>query len=145
MKIIFVIGPAGSGKSTYIKKNFPDAKVVDLWDFQENLRRFSVEEIFETYKMAEDALKETIKKNLNTDNTVILEHTLLKAKRRPQYIGAVRSITDVPIEVHVMNPSIEIYKERCKSKGISPRIDELELLEIPVEEEGFSYIKVIKD
>ena len=143
MRIIFVIGPAASGKSTYIKNNFPDAKVVDLWDYQENC--YSVPDIIKSYMMTEKALKETIKQNLNTDNIVILEHTLLMAKRRPQYIDAVRSLTDTPIEVHVMHPSKKVYKQRCESKGIPPRQMEMDMLEIPTEDEGFSIIEVIKD
>ena len=41
--IHFVIGPACSGKSYFIRKTFPNAVVVDIFDFQENC--YTVEDV----------------------------------------------------------------------------------------------------
>jgi predicted kinase len=143
MRVVFVIGPAGSGKSTFIKNNFPDAIVVDLWDYQEDC--YSMQDIIDSYNNAEEALKEAIKENLNTDNTVVLEHTLLKQIRRPQYIDAVKSLTDTPIEVFAMNPSQEEYKKRCNSSKKPFYKDYLEIYELPEVEEGFGSVTIVKE
>lgn len=147
MSIIFVIGPAASGKSTYIKENFPDYKVVDIYDFQKNQLVSTVESTWISYHKAKDALIKALKEYDN----VVLEHTLLRAERRPMYIDAVREVTKEPIDVIVFNlPASTIAERRIER---SPMINydtalnyaemELDLLEIPTKEEGFNNITII--
>lgn len=141
MRIIFVMGIAGSGKSTYIKENFTDFTVVDLYDFQQNC--YTIQDCWKSYMDAKDALIEAIKKGEN----VILEHTLLKAERRKIYVDAVREITNVPIEIILINPEFNVLVERHKKRNIYLSDDyiksNLDVLEIPTKEEGFETISII--
>jgi predicted kinase len=34
----FLLGPRGTGKSTWVSENFPDARIYDLLDYSEFLR-----------------------------------------------------------------------------------------------------------
>ena len=152
MRIVFVIGPPGAGKSTYVKRNFPDADAVDLYDFQENCS--TVADVARSYDEAEEALREALKRSLEKERrgedggTVVLEHTLLRAKRRPQYVDAVRSLTDAPIEIHVVCPSREEYARRCRKTGLFSgpfeSYEAYDMLETPKENEGFSKITFVE-
>ena len=146
MRIVFVIGPPGAGKSTYVKKEFPNAEVVDLWNFQK-FTSATVESVWKSYQDCEKALKEALerakkKEEAGEQATVVLEHTLLMAKRRPMYVSAVREITDDPIEVHVVYPNLREYKRRCREAGLFSgeyvQLDAYEMFESPKPEEGFS-------
>ena len=141
MKIIFVMGIAGSGKSTYIKDNFKDFTVVDLFDFQKHCYTF--EDCWKSYMDAKDALINAIKENKD----VVLEHTLLRAERRKIYIDAVREITDNPIEIILINPEFDILVKRNKERNIYVSDDylkqNLDVLEIPTESEGFDKVTII--
>lgn len=152
MRIVFVIGPPCAGKSTYIRKNFQDAEVVDLYDFQENCR--TVEDVARSYDDAEAALRGAVEKALEREKegkdggTVVLEHTLLMAKRRPQYVNAVRSLSDCPIEIRVVCPDKEEYARRCRKAGVFSGFFEsyaaYDMLEPPKEDEGFSKITFVE-
>lgn len=142
MKITFVMGIACGGKSTYIKNNFSDRKVIDLYDFQKN--RFTVEQIWDSYMECKDSLIEAIKNN----EDVVLEHTLLRAERRKIYIDAVKEVTDCPIDIVLINPDIKTIQERkalrnCNSSETRIR-EELEVLEIPTVEEGFDSVTIVE-
>lgn len=146
MKISIVMGISGSGKSTYIKEYLSDRKVVDLYSFQEpyiNKGYLGIEEIKQSYIDAKNTLIEYIKQG----EDVVLEHTLLKAIRRVPYIEAIKEITDEPIEIILINPSLEILRERWKKREMYWNDDEilsnLAVLEIPTLEEGFSKVTII--
>lgn len=143
MRIIFVMGLSCSGKSTYIKNNFKDIKVLDLYDYQKNCLSYSYDEIWDSYMRIKDDLVEAIKNN----EDVVLEHTLLKAIRRKIYIDAVKEVTDCPIEIFLIKPSKEVFKERKKSRNCffneKNYKDDLSILEVPTIEEGFSKVNVI--
>lgn len=145
MKISIVMGIAGAGKSTYIKEHFEDIKVIDLFDFQEDINLFSTDDIMKSYEACRDALIEEIKKG----NDVVLEHTLLKAKRRKMYIDAIREVTDAPIECILIYPKKEELKRRKIKRNIfscDEHIDaEISTLEIPKVEEGFSNVDIVID
>lgn len=49
MKIIFVVGPSGTGKTTYIRKNYPVSDQVEVFDLAEKAW-----ELFQDYKALED-------------------------------------------------------------------------------------------
>lgn len=145
MQITFVMGMACSGKSSYIKKHFPNATIIDLYDFQKNKPFLGYEEVVKSYEECKEAVLEAIKRG----EDVVMEHTLLKAIRRKPYIDAIREITDAPIDIVLINPEIYTLAARCRRRGIYN--DEnylrknLEILEIPTKEEGFDNITIIED
>ncbi len=142
MDIKIIMGPPCSGKSTFIKENFPSYKVIDLYDFQEHTLP-TFESIMKSYEMTRDALVEALKKGDN----VVLEHTLLKQKRRSMYIKAIKQVTDIPIDIYVMKPSADEYFKRMQLRDPSFTETEaklfLDLIELPEKEEGFNNIYLI--
>lgn len=144
MSVIFVIGPAGAGKSTFIKEKFPNYKVIDLYDFQKNINP-SINNIWTSYMDCRDALMKAVSENDN----VILEHTLLKRERRKLYIDAVKSVKDVPIDVYAIIPTIDKLIERRKNKFLFVSKEnikeELEMFDIPKEGDGFNKIEIIRN
>jgi predicted kinase len=144
MKISIVIGLPGSGKSTYIKNNFKDRVVVDLWDFQENITFNST---LEEGEATDKACREEFLKAIKEGHDVVLEHTLIKAFRRKLYIDAVKEITNEPIECIFINPPREVIVERQKERQIFYGDWYLNAyygeLEIPTIEEGFSNVETI--
>ena len=143
--IIFVIGPSASGKSTFIKENFPEHTVVDLLEIQNRRFRetgsYSVQTIRESYEITRDELVKAVKKG----GDIVLEHTLLRAKFRSMYVDAVKEVTDTPIDVFVIKPSLQVYEERCRARIIPCEKELLDILEIPTKNEGFRNITVITD
>ena len=144
MQIKIVMGIPCAGKSTFIKNNFPDYTIIDLYDYQKNTWP-SVDNIMKSYEDARDALILAIKNN----EDVVLEHTLLKACRREMYIQAIREVTDAPIDIYVINPNVTKVKSHAKKRGINKTKEnilyEKEILEIPTLDEGFNSIKIIKN
>lgn len=142
--IKIVMGPACAGKSYFIKENFPTATVIDLYDYQKTRPYLNSEGIMESYEECKNALVEAIKEN---KEEIVLEHTLLKAKRRKVYIDAIREVTDKPIIIYVVLPSREILKKFSKLRGVN--YDDLDIdlildvLEIPTKEEGFASVIMV--
>lgn len=112
MAIKIVMGPSCAGKSTFIKETFPQATVIDSFNFQKDF--MSINEIMQSYIDCKDALISTIKEGKD----VVLEHTLLKAKRRPMYIDAIREITDEPINIYVVMPDSDTYLEFSQKENV---------------------------
>ena len=75
MAINFVIGAPCAGKSYFIRETFPDARVIDLYDFQGD-DCMTIEDIAVSYKEAEDALINAI---MTSGRQIVFEHTLVKA------------------------------------------------------------------
>lgn len=144
--VIFVIGPAGAGKTTFINKMFPNYKKIDLYDYQIG-KKVSQEDIMRSYEECRDALIEAVK---NEEN-VVLEHTLLLSKRRPMYIDAVRSVSDCPIDVYCILPTPEVLRAHRIERGASSLASityaksELTMFEIPKKEDGFRNIIIVND
>lgn len=145
MKITFVMGIPGSGKSHYIREHYPDRVVYDLYTYQEKKKYLSVQEVMESY----EELKEDIVEALKRGEDIVIEHTLLRAIRRAPYIEAIREVTDDPIDIVVLNPPIDVIKERQKERKIYISKDNiksnLEVLEIPTTDEGFEKVTVITE
>ncbi len=145
MKITIVMGIPGSGKSHYIKEHFSDRKVYDLYTYQEKKKFLTYETVLESYEELKDDIVNALKRGEN----IVIEHTLLKAIRRTPYIEAIREVTDDPIDIVVLYPPIEVLKERQQQRGIFHTEDsikaDLELLEIPTTDEGFSEVTIIKE
>lgn len=142
MKIIFVMGPSCAGKSTFIKKNFPNMKVLDLFEYEERIG-FSIPAIKEAYKQIEKDLVDCVKNN----EDIIMEHTLLKAIRREVYIKAIKEVSDSPIIGYFLLPSDDEIKANAKKRRVKMSDSELknvrEILDIPSVEEGFSEIHIV--
>lgn len=145
MSVIIVAGPTCSGKSTFIQKNFPHHKVIDVYDFQKDFRYICIDNVMESYIQCKDALVAAIKESEN----VVLEHTLLKAKRRAMYVEAIKEVTDDPIEMYFLLPSdkqlLKQMKKRKYSKSLVEAQKMRELAELPTISEGYSVVHIISD
>ena len=145
MSVIIVAGPTCAGKSTFIKDHFPQHTVVDLFDFQKNFKFVNPELVFESYIKCRDALVEALKQG----KEVVLEHTLLKAKRRAMYIDAIRSVTDAPIEMYFLMPSDKQLFKQMKARKYTRSLDTAKdmkaIAEVPTLEEGYAVVHIISD
>jgi predicted kinase len=146
MRIIFIIGPSFSGKSIYIKENFPDAKIVKISTFNKVVEAaYTNEEIEELAKNAQfycaEALKNTIR-SCKEDDIVILEHQLLKRQSREYYLSQVKEITDTPVECILMDPDEKMIEQMLDFEHTFIRLHQYEKskLELPSEEEGFASV-----
>jgi guanylate kinase len=145
LSIIIVGGPACAGKSTFIKKHFPDKTIIDLKSFQDQYPILTYEAVVKSYDDCREALVSAIKEN----KEVVLEHTLLRAIRRDAYIKAIREVTEDDIIIYFFKPSISQLKDRMASRlGFEDEenaIQTLNVLETPTFAEGYSKIYIIKD
>ena len=128
IKVAFIIGSTASGKSTFIKQNFAneDLEILNVFDFQQQAFEESGfqdklpfrEEIRCLFK-ANNKLLEVIIEKLQHGKSLVVEHTLLKSKRRIAYIEAIRkAVSDVEIEFYVMSPSETTYKNRLEKRDL---------------------------
>ena len=145
MPIIIVMGPSCAGKSTFIKNHFKDYKVIDLFDFQTKTRP-TFDSVWESYVNCANALKECIKQG---NENIILEHTLLKRIRREWYISQIREVTNEDIEIYCLIPSAEQLVKQSQLRGNSISEDDakalLDIVEIPIKEEGYSKVNIIRE
>ena len=145
MSVIIVAGPTCAGKSTFIKDHFPNHTVIDLFDFQKDFKCVTVEGVMKSYEECRDALAAAIDRG----EDVVLEHTLLKAMRRPMYIDAIREHTDEPIEMYFLMPSDEQLfrqmKERKYASDIRTAQSMKEIVELPTVAEGYAVVHIISD
>ena len=144
MPISFVIGPPAAGKSHFIRENFKDAVIIDLWDFQKDYQGFTEEIVIKTYEEAKNALLKAIRENLGKD--IVFEHPLMKAKRRKPYIEAVKKVTSEPLKCFVIKPSLDDYAIYCNRRGgdLMFSILNYDLFEVPDKSEGFDEVFVIE-
>lgn len=163
MKVIFVMGCPGSGKTAFVKKYLQehpqeDCISIDLLDFQ--CRAESYLDIVDSYMQALGALIHVIALIQETggDGTVIFEHTLVKASRRPMYIEAIKSMCereDIELIAYYTNPTAVqytkmYYKDMNRDKDDmfdymvrgSQRL--LQAFDVPTEQEGFDKVYPIK-
>jgi predicted kinase len=143
MSVVFVIGPPCAGKSYFIKNNFKNYEIIDLYDFQKDIPFITAQEVLISYEKAKDALVKAIKEGKD----VVLEHTLLKAKRRIPYIEAVREVYGGHLECFAIIPNEETYLRRCKERGVSEYSGKVNysIYEEPQKEEGFDEVYIIKE
>lgn len=87
-KIHFVIGPAGSGKSTYIAKDFKGYICLDIWHYQKHLTLGSgttaILRSYATHRRDCINIANAIKGDF------VIEHTLLRPERRKYYIDKLK-------------------------------------------------------
>lgn len=119
LKTIFVIGANATGKSHFIKEHFSDKDVecLNVYDYQERVyKEAGIGGRFlnsESHKCLYDAnliLLNDIIALLQEGKSVVIEHTLFKAKRRISYIDAIRNAVNAEIEFFVMRPSDEKWE-----------------------------------
>lgn len=130
MKLTFVIGATASGKSYFIKQHYADKDVdiLNVYDYQtkayeaEGLAEkqwLSYNQQFRCLKRANDELLEAVMEALSHGRDVVVEHTLLKAKRRIAYIDEIRKRFDVEIEFYVMCPSEELWQANIEQRDLT--------------------------
>ncbi|MBR4164308.1 MAG: hypothetical protein IKR11_12360 [Solobacterium sp.] len=148
MRIIFVIGPAFSGKSIYIQREFPDATWIKISTFEKHV--FEAQSNLEVNQIADNAqlyCSQDLKNRIlhaKEDEIIILEHQMLKKKQRAFYLNAVKEVTDTPVECIVMSPTDEMVKKQVQN------IEQLFIFyeydkgkfEMPELDEGFQSIKI---
>ena len=94
MSVIFVMGPSCAGKSTFIANRYPNLRKIDLYDYQSHLfeRKFyTIDDILKSYEDCKRDVVEAVKNN----EDIVLEHTMLKAIRRKEYIDAIREVSGI--------------------------------------------------
>lgn len=144
--VTFVAGLPCSGKSTYIKNNFKNKKVIDIFEYQK-IPFLTVTDIINGYNKAKlDLLNSALEED------VIMEHTLLKKCRRLEQIENLRN-GGYTGEIHLIYfiPEEQTLKERALLRGFKENEvkDFIEanvnVLEIPDETEGFTSLTIIKE
>lgn len=160
-KLVIVIGATATGKSSFIKQNFADkdAKFLNAYDFQKRaFEELSVrnhitlkEQVYCLHKANEMLLNEIIY-NLKKGRNLIVEHTLLKAKRRLAYIESIKKeVENIQIVCYVMSPSIETYNQYLDKRGLLKNNSfesykkMVEDLEFPNVVEGFDKVYEVTD
>ncbi len=115
LKATFVIGANATGKSHFIREHFSetDVECLNVYDYQE--RAYKEAGLIGSSLLTSENRKCLIKANLELlthiiellqkGQSVVVEHTLYKAKRRISYIDAIRKAVDAEIEFFVMWPS----------------------------------------
>jgi predicted kinase len=149
MNIYFVIGLPASGKSTYIKNKFKNAKCFDLYDYQKDLTIITPNNVKESYM---NCLKDIINEikycqDNNKDEDIILEHTMLRKIRRDVYLQAIKEVTNAPISIIVLKPTFDTLKQRMIERNIYINDNQIEedmkVLEIPTKEEGYEKVTIV--
>lgn len=149
MRIIFIAGPAFSGKSIYIGQNFPEARLIKISTFNKIAYEAFDNEELETLAMnaqlyCKEALQNTIR-TAGDDETVILEHQLLKKNDRAFYVKAVRDVTDTPIECVVLDPDEEMIEKMLGFEKSFIMLHKYEKgkMELPEVQEGFASVETV--
>ena len=128
-KAIFLAGPAGSGKSTFIKNNIPNLKVINIDDTYEELLKqagldkpqstFTSDELSQSSKLMGQARKETTAKlkaaqenleNIIIDGTGAASNPILKKKTQLEDLGY-----DTMMIMIYVSPLVSL--ERNRSRG----------------------------
>ena len=128
-KAVFLAGPAGSGKSTFIKSNIPNLKVINVDDTYEELLKqsgldkpqstFTSDELSQSSKLMSRARKETTAKlqsaqeegeSIIIDGTGGASNPILKKKTQLEDLGY-----DTMMVMIYVSPLVSL--ERNKSRG----------------------------
>ncbi|HQO41651.1 MAG TPA: AAA family ATPase [Bacillota bacterium] len=154
MTIRIVMGTALSGKTHFIKENFPDSLILSVGEYQRKLMAerkkglMPLGEYRNIIQLANDQIKKDMLELLAQGKDVILEHTLYKAARRKEYVEAFRTVTSEPIDIYVMQPSDERLLQNIqkndeeRERGIEWIKSQMREIEIPSINEGFAHVYV---
>ena len=79
------------------------------------------------------------------DETVVLEHPMLKRDARDFFLNAVREVTDRPVECVVLKTDPEEVKEIADHQPAFIRLHDSEIgvMDIPGEDEGFCSVTIV--
>jgi predicted kinase len=142
--ITFVCGVPCAGKTTFINKNFPEVEKINIFDYQEDCF------LLQHYLNAQEKAKSDLLK-VALNNDVVMEHTLLKRKRRIEQIEYLRN-GGYEGEIHLifLNPPITILEkrimERHKTKSsLNFLKNHTDIVELPTEDEGFTSITILEN
>ena len=140
-----VMGPSDRvcGKRRFIRRVFPEAaEILNVGDYQRRLNDLA--------KANQKIIEDTVAA-LRVGRNPVVMHTLYKYRRRKEFIEAVRTVTDDPIDVYVMYPSdddIRTYikfDESVKAYGMDWVKCQLNSIEIPSIDEGFANVYIVTD
>ena len=147
MRLVFVMGPAMSGKTIYANTHFPGAEHIAVQNFSDVLS--AAESNNEIDKIAEnieaycrDTLTERIQA-VDDDAVIVFEHPMLTKADRAFFIKGVREVTDAPIECILMSPDEETLHKMLFGQTLTIKLYEFERskLEMPTVDEGFVSVK----
>lgn len=159
-KLIVVAGATATGKSHFIERQFSDGtyEILDALDYQ---RRIFKENSYKgavplrlhrrLLLMADQQLLGDVIAKLCQGKNVVVEHTLLKAKRRLTYmdIQKEQGLDQVTAEVYVLTPTQTEWARRIEQRGLSARaqsiMSQAQDLEFPNEVEGWDRIFQVTD
>lgn len=158
--VTFVIGATASGKTTFIQKHFSDntnTVILNVYDYQQaaykeagfdNYIQFG-QEFRCLYRANENLLADVIHA-LKNGESVVVEQTFYKAKRRIAYIDTIRNaVENVTIKVYVMRPDDPIWEKYVSERKLDASFGQLkkqaEQIEFPNLSEGFDQIYEVTD
>lgn len=121
MKVYFVMGPTGAGKSTYIKNYLPkDSIIIDIYKFQEEIlgknRMATTISLLMAEERCVNALINAIKSNKDKPVTVVLEHTMYANTRKELYLRAAKGAGAETIEGICIYPNRVNYIKKLNEK-----------------------------
>lgn len=159
-KVSFVIGATASGKTYYIDHNFAgrDVVILNIYDYQQkayeesgfkHMDMMPMPVQFRCLMKANDDLLNDIIERLKQGNDVVAEQTLFKAKRRIAYVDAIRETVDADIEIFVMCPGEERWRENIRLRKLEDDQGSIVRtaadIEFPNPAEGFDSIYEVSD
>lgn len=148
MKCIMLSGIPYSGKTTYLKNNFPSLPVIDTDSYIEAVAEYmntSYNDIFDdTYQTAERIMYVKLKSCVSNKKDFVIDRTLLSVKSRKKFISLIPEYYN--IECHYFEPDIELSKSRKELRPEKVISDELlesmnNSFQKPTIGEGFFRIK----
>ncbi len=149
MRIVFVIGPAFSGKSIYIRDHLPGATHVKISTFSQHVYQAETnDEIEQIAFNAQHYCAEDLKNRIRSaekNETIVLEHQMLKKEDRQFFLAAVREVTDTPVECIVLSPTDEMVRHMLGNEQQLIIFYEYEKgkFEMPDEGEGFVSVRTV--
>lgn len=158
-KVIFVIGATASGKSTFIGENFGNtsAAILNVYDYQQQVykkagfeKQIPLGMEFKCLYEANEMLLNDILLHLHQGETVVVEQTLYKAKRRIYYTDKIKAMfPQIIIEIYIMQPSDSLWKSYIKKRDLRGSFqvykNAADIIEFPNPSEGFDKIFEVSD
>jgi len=83
-----IIGPAQSGKSTFIGHTFTEEECFDVWGYQEEC--VTHKDVLRSYVKHRRDIISWLNEYAGSPRDLVIEHTLLRAQRRAYYINRIK-------------------------------------------------------
>lgn len=147
--IVVVAGVSATGKSSFIERNFPDHRKIDWFDYQ--LGGPNIHKIVGGIDKRYEKFMDDIEKAAGNGEDIVIENTLYKKIRRTELIERIRSVSDAPIYLYVMEISedryVTNYADRFKHGDKAKEYYKSEKSEIEpfTDDEGFARICRVSD